>query len=125
MNMNHCLAALAPAFAFAALFFAAVPAEAGGRYPIYITKVYGTVETRADVPGSHWRKATLGDLAGGTYLLRTGPNSYAHLNGNFRCVDSQSLIRINFDSEASIDVLRGQMSAVDGKRGKSLADTVR
>jgi hypothetical protein len=37
-------------------------------------------------------------------------------------VDAGSLIRINYDSEASIDVLRGQMSAVDGKRGPSLPD---
>jgi hypothetical protein len=58
-------------------------------------------------------------------LLRTGPRSYAHLLGNFRCLDANSLIRINHDSEASIDVLRGQMSVVDGKQGKSLPDNLR
>lgn len=63
-------------------------------------------------------------LIGGPYLLRTGAHSYAHLHGNFRCVDAGSLIRIDFDSEASIDVLCGQMSAVDGKRGPSLPDSL-
>jgi hypothetical protein len=98
------------------------PARAGGRYPLSITQVYGDVQVRLDQPGSRWQKPKLGALMGGTYLLRTGPHSYAHLSGQFRCVDSDSLIRIHFDSEASIDVLRGQMSAVDGKRGKSLPD---
>jgi hypothetical protein len=111
--------------AFAAMLMAAAPANAGGRYPMYLSQVQGSVEVRLDKPGSRWQKPKLGALEGGTYLLRTGPRSYAHLNGKFRCVDSNSLIRINFDSEASIDVLRGQMSAVDGKRGKSLPDNVR
>ena len=96
------------------------PAHSGGRYPMVITKIHGDVHVRTDQPGSRWQKATLGALVAGTYLLRTGPHSHAHLNRTFRCVDSGSLIRINFDSEASIDVLRGQMSAVVGKRGKSL-----
>jgi hypothetical protein len=111
--------------AFAATLIAATPAIAGGRYPMYLSEVHGDVEVRLDQPGSRWQKPKLGALMGGTYLLRTGPRSYAHLNRNFRCVDSNSLIRIHFDSEASIDVLRGQMSAVDGKRGKSLPDNLR
>lgn len=111
--------------ATAAMVFSITSASAGGRYPIYLTKVHGDVEVRLDQPGSRWAKPKLGALDGGPFLLRTGANSYAHLNRNFRCVDANSLIRINRDSEASIDVLRGQMSAVDGKRGKSLPDTFR
>ncbi len=111
--------------AVATTLIAAVPANAGGRYPMYVTEIHGDVQVRLNKPGSRWQKPKLGSLDGGTYLLRTGAHSYAHLNGKFRCVDSNSLIRINFDSEASIDVLRGQMSAVDGKRGKSLPDDVR
>ena len=111
--------------ALAALLIAATPANAGGRYPVYISKIHGDVQIRLDKPGSRWHKPKLGSLMGGPYLLRTGPHSYAHLNRTFRCVDFDSLIRINEDSEATIDVLRGQMSAVDGKRGKSLPDDVR
>lgn len=108
----------------AATLIAATPANAGGRYPMYLTKIHGDVKIRLDKPGSRWEKPKLGALDGGPFLLRIGAHSYAHLNKTFRCVDSNSLIRINADSEASIDVLRGQMSAVDGKRGKSLPDDV-
>ena len=108
--------------AFTAMLMAAIPAHAGGRYPLSLSEIHGDVQVRLDRPGSRWKKPKLGALMGATYLLRTGPHSYAHLSETFRCVDSNSLIRINFDSEASIDVLRGQMSAVDGKRGPSLPD---
>ena len=104
------------------LIIGTAPADAGGRSPMYLTKVHGDVQIRLDKPGSRWHKPKLGSLDGGPFLLRTGARSYAHLNRTFRCVDANSLIRINRDSEASIDVLRGQMSAVDGKRGKSLPD---
>ena len=110
--------------AFAALPMAAAPVNAGGRYPVYISEIHGDVQIRLAKQGSRWEKPKLGALMGGPYLLRTGPHSYAHLNDKFRCVDANSLIRINFDTEASIDVRRGQMSAVDGKRGKSLPDDV-
>jgi hypothetical protein len=112
-------------FAIAAMLMVVTPTNAGGRYPMRITKVHGDVQVRLAVNGSRWQPAKLGTLEGVTYLLRTGPRSYAHLLGDFRCVDANSLLRINYDSEASIDVLRGQMSAVDGKRGKSLSDDVR
>jgi hypothetical protein len=120
MKIKHYLFAIA----LAALLVPATPADAGGRYPMYITRIHGNVEIRLDQPGSRWRKAKPGAQSGGPYLLRTGPKSYAHLNRTFRCVDAGSLIRINLDTEASIDVLRGQMSAVDGKRGKSLPDNL-
>lgn len=120
MNFHHLLG-----ITFATALVAFTPAYAGGRYPLYLTEIHGDVQIRLDQPGSRWRTPKLGALEGGTYLLRTGPHSYAHLNRTFRCVDSESLIRINFDSEATIDVLRGQMSAVDGKRGKSPPDNVR
>jgi hypothetical protein len=109
----------------ALLVITATRAHAGGRYPMVITEVRGEVQIRLNEPGSRWHKARLGVLDGGPWLLRTGPHSFAHLLRNFRCVDANSLIRINFDSEASIDVLRGQMSAVDGKRGPSLPDDLR
>ena len=108
--------------ASAGLLMAATPTKAGGRYPMVVTKIHGSVQVRLAKPGSRWQDAKLGSLEGGTYLLRTGPNSYAHLNDKFRCVDSDSQIRIEWDSEASIEVLHGQMSAVEGKRGKSLPD---
>jgi hypothetical protein len=111
--------------AITAMLIAAAPARAGGRYPMRITELHGNVQVRLTKGGSHWRPAKLGTLERGTYLLRTGRGSYAHLLGNFRCVDANSLVRINWDSEASIDVLSGQMSAVDGKRGKSLPDSSR
>jgi hypothetical protein len=120
MKTRHYLLGIA----LVAPLIAATPADAGGRYPIYITKIHGHVEVRLDQPGSRWQKAKLGSLLGGTYLLRTGAHSYAYLQRSFRCVDAGSLIRINHDSEASIDVLRGQMSAVDGKRGPSLPDNL-
>lgn len=120
MKLHHLLG-----ITFATTLVALAPAHAGGRYPMYLTEVHGDVQIRLDQPGSRWHAPKLGALDGGPFLLRTGPHSYAHLNRTFRCVDSESLIRINFDSEASIDVLRGQMSAVDGKRGKSLPDDVR
>ena len=111
--------------AIAAMLLVVTPADAGGRYPMRITKVHGDVQVRLAQPGTRWQTAKLGTLEGGTYLLRTGRRSYAHLMGDFRCVDANSLLRINHDSEASIDVLRGQMSAVDGKRGKGLPDDLR
>jgi hypothetical protein len=111
-------------FAFAAMLVTAAPVEAGGRYPLSITKVGGDVQVRLIAPGSRWKKANAGMQLDGPYLLRTGPRSYAHLQGNFRCVDANSLIQINHDSEASIDVLSGQMSAVDGKPGKSMPDVL-
>jgi hypothetical protein len=117
MNIKPCILGLATA----ALFLTALPGKAGGRSPLYLTKIHGDVQVRLEKPDSRWKKAKLGSLDGGPYLLRTGSKSYVHL-GKFRCVDDDSLIRINRDSEASIDVLRGQMSAVDGKRGKSLPD---
>lgn len=94
----------------------------GGRYPMYLSKIYGRVEIKVEKPGSRWQPAKRGDLLGGPYLLRTGSHSYVHLYHKFRCVDANSLIRINFDSEASINVLKGRMSAVDGKHGPALPD---
>src|SRR5687767_12163660 len=89
---------------FLFMFIAATSTHSGGRYPLYLTKIHGDVQIRADEPGSRWKPAKLGALDGGPSLLRTGERSYVHL-GKFRCLDSGSLIRINRDSEASIDVL--------------------
>ena len=103
------------------LFLASAAQAGGGRYPMRLTKIHGDVQVRLDKPGSRWQKAKLGELMGGPWLLRTGKHSYAHLF-NIRCVDSRSIVRIEWDSEASITVVKGQMSAVDGRRGKSLPD---
>jgi hypothetical protein len=107
----------------------AAPVRAGGgRYPLWITKIHGRVEIRSDKPGSKWHAVKPGalwfhDNETKYYLLRTSSHSYVHFS-KVRCLDSHSLIRINWDTESSIDVLRGQMSAVDGKRGPSLRDWI-
>jgi hypothetical protein len=115
---------LVAGIALVLLLWPAPAVLAGGRYPLSLTELHGDVQVRRELPGTAWQKAKLGPLEHGTYLVRTGPRAYAHISGKFRCLDADSLIRINLDSEASIDVLRGQISAVDGKRGKSLPDDV-
>jgi hypothetical protein len=65
-----------------------------------------------------WQPARTGELVG-TYLLRTGPRSWAHLNAG-GCVDSNSLVHIESVADFIIRVRRGQVSAADGKRGEGL-----
>jgi hypothetical protein len=105
------------------------PAGAGGRGPLYVTAVHGKVEVK-DLPSNRgqvakvrpgWRSVKPGDPLQGV-LLRTGCRSWVHLDRPRVCVDAGSLLRINLDTEASIDVLHGQMSALDGRPGKSLID---
>jgi hypothetical protein len=116
-------------FMLAASVLTAHPVDAGGRYGmVALGRTHGRVEIKLLKPGSQWRPARPGEELppnGTTAMLRTGRGSWAHIlvgRRAHRCVDSGSLVRINWDSEASIDVLRGKMSAVDGRRGKSLRD---
>src|SRR5207249_2443652 len=77
------------------------------------------VQIEPFAPGRHWRKPKLGELTG-SFLVRTGARSSMRLNGNLGCVDSNSLVRIDSGCGFSIKVLRGRISAVDGRRGRSL-----
>jgi hypothetical protein len=115
--------------ALAALVGMVGPTRAGGRGPLNVTAVHGKVEVK-DLASNReqgwpvrpgWRRVKRGAVLRGV-LLRTGPRSWVHLDRPRVCVDANSLLRIHLDSEASIDVLRGQMSAVDGRRGESLLD---
>jgi hypothetical protein len=121
------------AAALAAFLVASVPAQAG----IYLTevvRVHGTVEVRELKEGKAvgaWRPVKVVQIVGPHFLLRTGPRAWAHVNFHPegvpvpRCVDGGSLIRVDRDAKdpriwVRIHVLRGQLSAVDGRRGKSL-----
>ena len=115
----------------AAFLGASSPASAGGN-SLAITKVRGRVEIKPLQPAGHWSRAKPGPIVG-TYLLRTGPHSWAHLverggwvpcRFNRGCVDARSLVRVESSCGFRLDVLRGQISAVDGKRGKSLFKTM-
>ena len=114
----------------AALLGAPAPTTAGGP-GIGIVKIHGTVEIKSSSPGARWRPAKRGELYGAytNCLLRTGPRSCVHLRdfespksprSNVGCVDANSLLRIRSNCGYHIEVLQGQVSAVDGKRGKSL-----
>jgi hypothetical protein len=112
----------------------AFPAWAGGAGPLEINQIQGSVEIKPlseleNWPESgprvktdqqrKWLPANSGGLVG-TYLLRTGPRSYVYLNNQRWCLDPNSLIRVDSAADFGIVVLRGQVSAADGKRGKSL-----
>ena len=102
------------------------PSSAGGNV-VRITAIRGRVEIKPLEGGGSWRRAELGELQG-TFLLRTGPRSWAHLQeaGAWRprrldrgCVDANSLLRVgSWGCGFQIEVLRGRISAVDGRRGK-------
>src|SRR4051794_14623739 len=83
-----------------AVLTACAPVGAGGRYPLSMGSFHGRVEIRslnqAGRPVGQWRPAKFGEQLGG-HLLRTGQGSWAHFRGNLpaRCVDANSLIRIN------------------------------
>jgi hypothetical protein len=127
-----------------ALLASLLPATAGGAGPLTISAVRGTVEASALEPGAaygepkspkggmlpsnlkfreltpgRWSRVGPGTL-GGSLLLRTGPKSWAHLQGGRWCVDPNSLVRIESAADFGIEVLRGRVSAVDGRRGKRL-----
>ena len=113
------------------LMGAACRARAGGN-SVAIARIHGKLGIRSIQPGGPWRRAKPGILTG-TYLLRTGPCSWAHLEErggwlprrfNRGCVDARSLLRVESSCGFHIQVLRGQISAVDGRRGESLFGTV-
>ena len=111
----------------------AAPAQAGGGGTVSITRTNGTVLIRpVDFQSGRalgpWRSATK-DVLVGTYLMRTGRGSWAHVSlpfgirqrGRWRylpggCVDGSSLIRIDSYADSAIRVLRGKLSPLDGKR---------
>jgi hypothetical protein len=114
----------------AALLGAPSPTSAGGP-GVGIVKIHGTVEIKSLVSGGQWRRAKLGELHGAytNCLLRTGPRSWVHLRDfeaprsprkNVGCVDANSVVRIRSNCGYRIEVLQGQVSAIDGKPGKSL-----
>ena len=114
----------------AALLGLPAPTSAGGP-GVGIVSIHGTVEIKSLDRGGRWRRVKRGELQG-TYtncLLRTGPRSWVHLrdfeapnspSSNVGCVDANSLVRIRSNCGYRIEVLKGQVSAVDGKQGKSL-----
>ena len=115
----------------------ALPAGAGGAGPLWISQVAGEARIkpldRAEYwrhggegwkkepigPRGRWRSVETGGIVG-TCLLRTGPRSWVHLSGKTWCVDPNSLIRIESGSDFRLVVLRGRISAADGKPGKRL-----
>jgi hypothetical protein len=115
----------------------AFPASAGGAGPLVVSRVSGKVEVkpldRAEywrVGGNRWKRERIGPVGRwraletggivGTCLVRTGPRSWMRLAGKTWCVDPHSLVRVESGADFRIVVLRGRVSAVDGKRGKSL-----
>lgn len=107
-----------------------------GRPGVGLAGIRGTVEIRSLAPGSPWRRAKPGELLG-TYLLRTGPRSSVHLQQyavevyrkrrpwgasprSVACVDSNSVVRIQSNCGYQVQLLRGRISAADGKPGKSI-----
>jgi hypothetical protein len=119
--------------ALGAFLVASVPAQAGV-YLTEVVRVQGTVEVRELKEGKAvgaWRPLKAGQIVGPHFLLRTGARSFAQVNFHPegvpvpRCVDGGSLIRVDKDAKdpriwIRIQVLRGQLSALDGRRGKSL-----
>jgi hypothetical protein len=126
-----------PASIALAAVIGAGPASAGGGGPLVISRVSGRAEIkpldRAEYwrdggqrwkkepigPRGRWRPVETGGIVG-TCLLRTGPRSSVHLVGKEWCVDPNSLIRIESGSDFRVVVLRGRVSAVDGKRGRGV-----
>lgn len=120
-----------------ALLGGTAPAGAGGGGAVVIQRIHGDVLIRpidyqTGRPTGAWRRAQKGGLLG-SFLLRTGRRSWAHVElpfmvrqgGRLRylpggCVDSGSLIRIDSAADSTIQVLRGKMSPADGKRAGRL-----
>jgi len=121
-----------------ALLGAPAPTGAGGAGPLALTRISGVVEIKLLVDGGEywhqragsdrrvieslgpvgrWKRAKTGDIVG-TFLLRTGPRSWVHLDHRLWCVDANSLVRIESYADYGIEVLRGQVSRADGRRGK-------
>ena len=103
-----------------ALLAGAGAASAGGAGPLKITALHGLVEIKSlEKPDARWERARPGPL-GGRLLLRTGSRSWAHLDGKRWCLDPDSLLLIDSAADYWIEVLRGRVSAADGRRGKRI-----
>ena len=113
----------------------ALPAAAGGGGPLEISRVHGDVwinplaagaeylPAGADwslwrplAPRHGWRRVRPGSVMG-FFLLRTGPNSWVHLDRKRWCVDPGSLVRIESYADFEIKTLRGRVTAADGRPG--------
>ena len=121
----------------AVLLSLAYPLRAGGVGPLVLTQVHGRVQIKPLYPScilrlrtadgygppqrlaDGWQPARPGELIG-DFLLRTGPRSWAHLHGDWGCLDSDSLAHIDSGDEFAVTVKRGRVSAVDGRRGPAL-----
>jgi hypothetical protein len=122
----------------AALLGAPAPTGAGGGGPLELTRISGVVEIKLLADGGEywhqragsdrrvieslrpvgrWQRAKTGYIVG-TFLLRTGPRSWVHLDDRLWCVDANTLVRIESYADYGIQVLRGQVSRADGRRGK-------
>lgn len=66
-----------------------------------------------------WRRMKTGELSG-VFMIRTGARSWIHLGARAACIDANSLITIQSNCGYQITVLRGRVTAVDGRAGKSL-----
>jgi hypothetical protein len=117
----------------AVLCCAAAPASAGGGGPVSILRLRGSVlireiDFKTGKPIGAWKPAKTKGLIG-TYLLRTGRRSWAHLDLPFRirergqwkyvpaaCVDSRSVVRIDSYADSEVRLVRGRISKADGKR---------
>jgi hypothetical protein len=104
----------------------AAATEAGGP-GMGLSMLHGTVEIKP-VGAGEWQRAQPGELLG-TYLVRTGPRSWAHLRdyaaedkaqAMVGCLDANSLVRVRSSCGFDIEVLRGRISAIDGRPGKAL-----
>ena len=114
------------------------PTGAGGGGPIELTRISGVVEIKPLVDGGEywhhppgtdrrviepigpvgrWQRAKTGYIVG-TFMLRTRSRSWVRLDHRVWCVDANSLLRIESYADYGIEVLRGQVSRADGRRGK-------
>ena len=110
----------------------AIPSSTSAGGPgVGIVKMRGTVQIKSLSPGGKWRPAQRGELYGQytRCLLRTGPRSWVHLRdfntprsarGNVACVEANSVVRIYSNCGYRVELQQGRMSAIDGRRGKSL-----
>jgi hypothetical protein len=112
--------------AFGLLLGPTLRADAGGNV-VALTRLRGKVEIRSVQPGGRWRPARAGTLSG-SYLVRTGRGSSVHLQekGGWvprrfgqACMDANGLLRVDSTCGFRLQVLKGRLSAADGKRGPS------
>ena len=106
----------------------------GGPGPVEFKKWRGSVWVRAAERNCTWRKnvddkfaplpmkwqPVKAGLYVGRFLVRTGSNAWIHVNGKLACVDRNSLVSFDSSTDIWAAVKRGQVSDVDGRRGKPI-----